>query len=103
LKAFNREDIQDLLGRIPARRGSHGAYLKPLQRQTERRCGELTSTCSTDELSAQPRKFLIDVDTTLQSLLEREDTDRNMQITIEDVGPKVCPVSSLAEMVQFIL
>lgn len=39
--------------------------------------------------SAQPRKFLIDIDATLQSLLEREDTDKNMQITIEDVGPKV--------------
>ncbi|KAF7165928.1 hypothetical protein CNMCM5623_009920 [Aspergillus felis] len=72
LKAFNREDIQDLLGKIPARRGSH------------------------DELSAQPRKFLIDVDTTLQSLLEREDTDRNMQITIEDVGPKVLSVGTAA-------
>jgi len=46
--------------------------------------------CSyTDETSAQPRKFLIDVDATLHDLLEREDTDRNMQITIEDVGPKV--------------
>lgn len=26
----------------------------------------------------------------MESLLEREDTDKNMQITIEDVGPKVC-------------
>lgn len=42
-----------------------------------------------DETSAQPRKFLIDVDATLHDLLEREDTDKNMQITIEDVGPKV--------------
>lgn len=42
-----------------------------------------------DAASAQPRKFLIDIDATLRSLLEREDTDRNMQITIEDVGPKV--------------
>lgn len=47
------------------------------------------STC-TDATSAEPRKFLIDVDETLHSLLEREDTDRNMQITIEDGGPKVC-------------
>lgn len=36
-----------------------------------------------------PRKFLIDVDSTLKSLLESEDTDGNMQITIEDLGPKV--------------
>ena len=40
-------------------------------------------------MSAQPRKFLIDIDATLRSLLEREDTDKNMQITIEDAGPKV--------------
>lgn len=42
-----------------------------------------------DEIPAQPRKFLIDVNATLQTLLEKEDTDKNMQITIEDVGPKV--------------
>jgi hypothetical protein len=35
------------------------------------------------------RKFLIDVDECLAELLEREDTDNNWQITIEDVGPKV--------------
>jgi neutral trehalase len=38
---------------------------------------------------AQPRKFLIPVEETLEDLLEREDTDKNMQITIEDLGPKV--------------
>ena len=37
-----------------------------------------------------PRKFLIDVNSTLKNLLAREDTDHNMQITIEDDGPKVC-------------
>jgi alpha,alpha-trehalase len=42
-----------------------------------------------DEASMIPRKFLIDVEDTLQALLEREDTDQNMQITIEDAGPKV--------------
>lgn len=42
-------------------------------------------------MPAQPRKFLIDVNETLQALLDREDTDKNMQITIEDVGPKVRP------------
>lgn len=70
LKAFNREDIDSYLGHFPARRGSH------------------------DETSAQPRKFLIDVDATLHDLLEREDTDKNMQITIEDVGPKVLAVGT---------
>ncbi|EFX01557.1 neutral trehalase [Grosmannia clavigera kw1407] len=35
------------------------------------------------------RRFLIDVDTTLENLQSQEDTDGNMQITIEDSGPKV--------------
>jgi len=35
------------------------------------------------------RRFLVDVDATLQSLQSQEDTDGNMQITIEDNGPKV--------------
>ncbi|OJJ49232.1 hypothetical protein ASPZODRAFT_129648 [Penicilliopsis zonata CBS 506.65] len=72
LKVFNREDIHDLIGKLPVRRGSH------------------------DEISAQPRKFLIDVDATLESLLEREDTDKNHQITIEDAGPKVLSVGTAA-------
>lgn len=42
----------------------------------------------------QPRKFLVDVDKTLNALLESEDTDRNMQITIEDTGPKVVSLGS---------
>jgi alpha,alpha-trehalase len=29
------------------------------------------------------------VDDTIEALLDREDTDKNMQITIEDAGPKV--------------
>ncbi len=36
-----------------------------------------------------PRKFLINVETTLQNLQLQEDTDDNCQITIEDNGPKV--------------
>jgi hypothetical protein len=43
----------------------------------------------TDPFGSQPRKFLIPVEATLKDLLEREDTDKNMQITIEDLGPKV--------------
>lgn len=42
-----------------------------------------------DEVSLQPRRFLIQVEPTLKELLSREDTDQNMQITIEDQGPKV--------------
>lgn len=44
---------------------------------------------SHDEAVSQGRRFLIDVESTLKSLQEQEDTDRNMQITIEDEGPKV--------------
>lgn len=44
-----------------------------------------------DEASRpQARQFLIDVDHTLENLRAQEDTDNNMQITIEDTGPKVC-------------
>ena len=43
----------------------------------------------------QPRKFLIPVEDTLKALLSREDTDNNVQITIEDDGPKVCRVEAL--------
>lgn len=48
------------------------------------------TTLIADPTSGNPRKFLVDVDATLEHLLEREDSDRNQQITIEDVGPKVC-------------
>lgn len=44
---------------------------------------------SADEKGLQPRKFFIPVQSTLNSLLAREDTDNNMQITIDDDGPKV--------------
>ncbi|KAK9447111.1 trehalase-domain-containing protein [Limtongia smithiae] len=44
---------------------------------------------SQDAQSLMPRKFLIDVDSTLTALLASEDTDNNKQITIEDLGPKV--------------
>lgn len=50
----------------------------------------LSSLKSTDETTLlQNRKFLIQVEPTLQSLLSQEDKDGNMQITIEDNGPKV--------------
>jgi alpha,alpha-trehalase len=38
------------------------------------------------------RQFLIQVEPTLESLQSQEDTDGNMQITIEDSGPKVSPL-----------
>jgi hypothetical protein len=42
-----------------------------------------------DESTLPPRRFLINVDSTLEALQKQEDTDANMQITIEDNGPKV--------------
>ncbi len=57
----------------------------------------LISLKSTDETTLpQNRKFLIQVEPTLQSLLSQEDKDGNMQITIEDNGPKVQPRSPQA-------
>ena len=45
--------------------------------------------CLQDDTSSEPRRFLIPVDATLKNLLSREDTDQNVQITIDDAGPKV--------------
>ncbi|EQL03676.1 neutral trehalase [Ophiocordyceps sinensis CO18] len=42
------------------------------------------------------RRFLIQVDATLDSLRAQEDTDDNMQITIEDNGPKVLALRTAA-------
>ncbi|KAJ5168081.1 Neutral trehalase [Penicillium canariense] len=70
VKDYNRGDIHEFLDTLPSRRGSH------------------------DEASGHPRKFLIDVDKTLDALLKQEDTDKNMQITIEDLGPKVLSVGT---------
>jgi alpha,alpha-trehalase len=42
-----------------------------------------------DEKTYEPRRFVVAVDSTMKVLLDGEDTDRNMQITIEDCGPKV--------------
>lgn len=51
---------------------------------------------SSDEISQLPRKFLINVESTLQSLQKQEDTDENCQITIEDNGPKARSIVILA-------
>ena len=47
-------------------------------------------------LSTRGRRmfFIEDVDTTLQQLLSREDTDKNCQITIEDTGPKTIRIGT---------
>ncbi|KAL5612189.1 hypothetical protein BROUX41_000271 [Berkeleyomyces rouxiae] len=52
---------------------------------------------SHDEASSlQNQKFAIDVESTLQNLRDQEDTDGNMQITIEDNGPKVISLRTAA-------
>jgi len=51
---------------------------------------------SHDEVSLQPRRFLIQVDETMKTLLSREDLDENYQITIDDKGPKVLSLGTLA-------
>ncbi|KAF2623872.1 glycoside hydrolase family 37 protein [Macroventuria anomochaeta] len=51
---------------------------------------------SHDEQSLQPRRFLVQVDETLKTLLSREDSDGNYQITIDDKGPKVLSLGTLA-------
>ncbi|KAF9697814.1 hypothetical protein EKO04_004180 [Ascochyta lentis] len=50
---------------------------------------------SHDEQSLQPRRFLVQVDETLKTLLSREDSDGNYQITIDDKGPKVLSLGTL--------
>jgi alpha,alpha-trehalase len=42
------------------------------------------------------RRFLVQVEPTLESLQNQEDTDGNMQITIEDNGPKVLSLRTAA-------
>eukprot|EP00835_Amoeboradix_gromovi_P006104 NODE_661_length_5437_cov_0.370925.p1 type:complete len:765 gc:universal NODE_661_length_5437_cov_0.370925:546-2840(+) len=37
---------------------------------------------------SQKKKFFVDVESTMQMLLEQEDTDRNFQINVQDEGPK---------------
>ncbi|MCJ1307673.1 alpha,alpha-trehalase nth1 [Agyrium rufum] len=55
-----------------------------------------TRRTSQDGAASVPRRFIIPVEETLRDLLEREDTDRNYQITIDDVGPKVLSLGTLA-------
>ncbi|KAI5295730.1 alpha,alpha-trehalase nth1 [Ascosphaera acerosa] len=69
LKKFDINDIETLLGHPRHRRSSH------------------------DE-SCQPRRFIIDVERTMNELLAREDTDKNMQITIDDLGPKTFSIGT---------
>jgi neutral trehalase len=44
---------------------------------------------TSDEPTELSKKFIVNVDETLNELSEREDTDNDYQITIDDHGPKV--------------
>jgi alpha,alpha-trehalase len=44
---------------------------------------------TSDEPTELSKKFIVNVDETLNELSEREDTDHDYQITIDDHGPKV--------------
>lgn len=52
-------------------------------------CYATADYSSADDTSSEPRRFLVPVESTLKNLLSREDTDQNVQITIDDFGPKV--------------
>ena len=67
----------------PVRRGSHGKlYTCSNDRVRNAECSRL------DAQGQIPRSYLVHVDKTLKNLLAREDTDHNIQITIEDSGPR---------------
>ena len=59
-------------------------------------CSELRAllTHKADPKFSEPRRYLIDVNETLKELLAREDTDHNIQITIDDHGPKTLPLGT---------
>ncbi|OAA59075.1 neutral trehalase [Niveomyces insectorum RCEF 264] len=76
-RTFSQNSLQKQFARLglkePFRRGSH------------------------DEASTlHSRRFLIDVDSTLENLRSQEDTDNDFQITIEDTGPKVFTLRTAA-------
>lgn len=50
---------------------------------------QLLTTLYLDEFTAKNRAFYINVDHVLKCLAEQEDTNGDMQITVEDLGPKV--------------
>lgn len=60
------------------------------------RATNVTLTSGVADATGAPRKYLINVDDTLETLLKREDTDRNIQITIDDAGPKTMQLGTAA-------
>ena len=64
--------------------GSVGSYVPPGRR------------ASADTQGNIPRIYQVQVEDTLRTLLEREDTDHNVQITIDDHGPKTISLGTAA-------
>jgi alpha,alpha-trehalase len=56
----------------------------------------ITASIADEASKPHSRRFLVSVDATLESLQAQEDTDGNMQITIEDNGPKVISLRTAA-------
>ncbi|KAI1333712.1 glycoside hydrolase family 37 protein [Xylariaceae sp. FL0016] len=77
----HRTYSQDGIVRDTANLGLHGRYRRGSHDESSR---------------PHSRQFMIDVDHTLESLAAQEDTDGNMQITIEDAGPKVISLRTAA-------
>ncbi|KAH8697996.1 alpha,alpha-trehalase TreB/Nth1 [Talaromyces proteolyticus] len=72
LRSVKKCNTDAVSGKLPMRRSSH------------------------DELYSASRQYLVNVNSTIMSLLESEDTDENLEITIEGVGPKVLRVGTVA-------
>jgi len=69
--------------RHPIRRGSHGKL-----DHLSAKLLAIADGYQLDEFSLNNRTFVVHVQRTLDSLAAQEDTDGNMQITIDDNGPK---------------
>lgn len=81
-------------GRTPAARAHRRAQSTTLKRFDVSDISKFIGRRSSHDELSHSRRFVIDVEPTLEALLAREDTDDNMQITIEDQGPKVFSVGT---------
>ncbi|SCU85187.1 LANO_0C03598g1_1 [Lachancea nothofagi CBS 11611] len=85
-KGFNRTRTMSVLGNASQYKLSDFSSLPVRRRGSE----------DDSYRSSKGRRmfFIEDVDATLEQLLNREDTDRNYQITIEDTGPKTIRIGT---------
>ncbi|KAK0287378.1 alpha,alpha-trehalase nth1 [Friedmanniomyces endolithicus] len=78
---------------IPA--DAHDTQIEPSKSTVSAFKAPLRRT-SHDAQGNTPRRYLCNVEDTLSTLLAREDTDHNIQITIEDHGPKTIQLGTAA-------